>query len=95
MFNSFIHSDFTHSPPQRLCGLCSFYIVVCFLSTQVWLAGSSGLGREVGMQGERAGGVKRGHCGHLEIMGNHTNKLAGKDGILPVTPVSAVFKFGT
>ena len=25
----------THSPPQRLCSLFSFYIVVCFLSIQV------------------------------------------------------------
>ncbi len=45
--------------------------------------GSSGLGREVGTRAERARGVKRGHRGHLEIIGNHNTKLAG---ILPVTP---------
>ena len=33
-------------------------------------AGSSGLGREVGTRAERARGVKRGHRGHLEIIGN-------------------------
>jgi hypothetical protein len=28
----------------------------------------------VGARGERARGVKRGHRGHLEIIGNHTTK---------------------
>jgi hypothetical protein len=34
----------------------------------------------VGTRGEGACGVKRGHRGHLEIIGNHTTKLVGKDG---------------
>ena len=33
----------------------------------------------MGARGEHACWVKRGHCGHLEIIGNHTTKLMGKE----------------
>ena len=40
----------------------------CIKQYKVWLAGSSGLGREVDTRAERARGVKRGHRGHLETL---------------------------